>query len=177
MSGQSVWIDESTRLLPSSIDQQGHQTGSNSISKTLKDLPQRIRLPSILLHDSDKRSPREEPHSCLFHFVLQGIIILEVVSLIFFVTTLLYTQTYPTNYDRNKNAVGLFAYVFFMMTYGLFSLEFSFGIGVKVVTALLKSFAASVFFSLSLQHTILLPVFFFYFFPAVIATCVNFVLT
>lgn len=175
----SKTVDESSRLLPSNDHRRTFSISNNNPHVT-KESPGRIRLPSILLNTdkiySKKRSPVHE-HGCLLQFVLQGIVILEVVSLIFFVTILLYTQTYPTNYDRNKNAIGLFVYVLFMMVYGIFSLQISFGIGIKVVTALLKSFAASVFFSLSLQHIILLPVFFFYFFPAVIATCVNFVLT
>ena len=143
-------------------------------------LPRRLRLPSILLNAGRSSSKKKNPvheHSCFFQFALQLIVILEMISLIFFVTMLLYTRTFESNLDRNKNAMGLFSYVLFMMVYGVFSLHISFGIGVKVITALLKCFATSVFFTLSLQNIILLPAFFFYFFPAVIATCINFVLT
>jgi len=164
---------------------------SNQMSSRSKDtsfrssisLPRRLRLPSILTNpdhksSSNRASPSQlEMRSCLFQIVLTGVVVLEMLSLIFFATLLLYTEEFGTNYDRNLNAIGLFFYVFFMMTYGLFSLHVSFGIGVKILTALLKSFATSVFFTLSLQHVILLPMFFIYFFPAVISTCINFVLT
>lgn len=123
------------------------------------------------------KSGMHRPADCsCFAFVIQGIVVLEIVSLLFYVTLLLYS-TRLKNIDRNRDAVVLFLYVLTVMSYGIFSLQIRFRIGIKILAAIVKAFASSVFFAFSLEHTMLLPAFFFYFFPAIISTSINIVLS
>ena len=87
-------------------------------------------------------------HDCsCFSFVVQGLVVLEIVSLLFYVTLLLYS-TRLKNIDRNRDAIALFIYVLVVMSYGIFSLQIRFKIGIKILAAIVKAFASSVFFCL-----------------------------
>lgn len=130
-------------------------------------------LPLLL---KPNRNRGQHPDCSCFSFVVQGLVVLEIVSLLFYVTLLLYS-TRIKNIDRNRDAIALFLYVLIVMSYGIFSLQIRFKIGIKILAAVVKTFASSVFFAFSLEHTILLPAFFFYFFPAIISTSINIVLS
>ena len=131
-----------------------------------------------LLHDDDGhgRGSSLRLGTCLA-FVLQALVVLELVSLLFFVTLLLY-WTRARNADRNRDAVGLFLYVLLVMAYDVWSLQAGSGlaIGVRVLAAVTKALASSLFFAFSLQHPVLLPAFFFYFFPAALSASISIVL-
>ena len=132
--------------------------------------------PLLLEANSGSQPLRHSTDCSCFRFALQGLLVLEIVSLMFYVTLLLYS-TQVKNSDRNREAVGLFIYVMVVMMYELFSLQIGCPLRVRIIAAVIKAFASSVFFAFSLEHTILLPAFFFYFFPTVISTSIHIVLS
>ena len=111
--------------------------------------------------------------SCGFIFLQQSLVILELVSLIFYVTLFLYSFDQNV-YQRNVNALALVSYILIVMIYSLYSLQMDFPILLKLLGSCVKLFISSLFFAFSLEHIVLLPAFFFYFFPTVAGICLHF---
>lgn len=122
------------------------------------------------------KSGRSWRKSCGFIFLQQAFVILELVSLIFYVTLFLYSFGDSHIVQRNKSAFALVAYILIVMIYSLYSLQLDFPILLKILASVVKLFISSLFFAFSLEHIILLPAFFFYFFPTVAGICIHFLL-
>ena len=111
--------------------------------------------------------------SCGFTFIIQALVILELVSLIFYITLFLYSFD-RTSYPRTSSSLILASYVIVVMIYSLYSLQSEFPIILKILGSAIKLFISSLFFAFSLEHLMLLPAFFFYFFPTITGICFHF---
>lgn len=126
-------------------------------------------------HQVTSKQSQKWRKSCGFIFLNQALVILELVSLIFYVTLFLYSfdENLP---QRNINAISLGSYILIVMIYSLYSLQLDFPILLKIAGSSVKIFVSSILFAFSLKHIILLPAFFFYFFPTVAGICIHFFL-
>jgi hypothetical protein len=77
---------------------------------TSGDIPDASERLPLLLEAGGRRGGGSATDCSCFSFVIQGLVVLEIVSLLFYVTLLLYS-TRLKNIDRNRDAIVLFIYV------------------------------------------------------------------
>lgn len=129
----------------------------------------------LLISPKKKHFPGLDNKSCCvdFHYYLNKFMILETISLITFISVMMYSVDESV---INKNKPMIITVIVMLIVSNIltfFSLKFTYTFKLKVLIGAIKALATSYLFTFSIVHPDILPIFFFYFFSTAASICIG----
>lgn len=129
----------------------------------------------LLISPKKKHFPGVDNKSCCvdFSYYLNKFIILETISLITFLSLMLYSVNEDVITRNKPMIITVIVMLIISNMFTFFSLKFSYPFKFKALIGAVKALATSYLFTFSIVHPDILPIFFFYFFSTTASICIT----
>lgn len=131
----------------------------------------------LLISPKKKHFPGVDNKQCCvdFHYYLNKFIILETISLITFLSVMLYSIEESVINKNKPMIITVIVLLIIANIFTYFSLKFTYSFLMKVTIGSVKALATSYLFTFSIVHPDILPIFIFYFFSTMASVCTSLV--